>query len=251
MSRKISILNILKGLAVSAVIIGVLAALWRAPFFSPLRLKILGYKTVGDRLEQYETSVTERLSPFFLKAGASYPPEKVILLFIKSKNTLSVYSEDSQNKPQYIKTYRVLAASGKPGPKLKEGDNQVPEGIYSIESLNPNSSFHLSLKVNYPNTYDIKRGKEDGRTQLGSDIMIHGKSASVGCIAIGDEAIEELFILAAKSKYRRWKLISSPIDFRETDITPQPWIYRPWIPDLYAKIKSEVLKLPLKTDLQP
>lgn len=248
MKKEVSLLNILKGLVVSALAIAALIGLWRTPLFTPVKLRILGHKTIADRVEQYEAPVSERLSPYFLQAGAPYPPKKVVLLFIKSKNSLSIYSEDSPGKPVHIKTYRVLAASGKPGPKLKEGDNQVPEGIYSIESLNPNSAFHLSLKVNYPNAFDRDRGKEDGRTQLGSDIMIHGKRVSAGCIAIGDEAIEELFILAANSKYRGWKLISSPIDFRDTNAAPKPWVYRPWIPELYAKIKNEMLKLPRESN---
>ena len=69
--------------------------------------------------------------------------------------------------------YPILAASGVLGPKLREGDKQVPEGIYGAEALNPNSKFHLSIRLNYPNTFDRRMAQSDGRTQLGGDIMIH------------------------------------------------------------------------------
>ena len=75
-----------------------------------------------------------------------------------------------------------------------EGDKQVPEGFYRIELLNPNSRYHLSLRVNYPNADDIERAREDRRDllNLGGDIMIHGGAESIGCIAIGNPAIEHL-----------------------------------------------------------
>src|SRR5690606_33287906 len=96
-----------------------------------------------------------------------------------------------------VHQYPVLAASGQAGPKLREGDRQVPEGFYAIESLHPNSRFHLALRVNYPNQSDRQRAAEDGRTNLGGDIMIHGSNASVGCLAMGDPAAEDLFVLVA------------------------------------------------------
>jgi murein L,D-transpeptidase YafK len=71
-------------------------------------------------------------------------------------------------------------ASGKAGPKLREGDGQVPEGIYRIDGLNPNSSYHLSLKLNYPNDFDLEQARTEGRTELGGDIFIHGKAVSIG-----------------------------------------------------------------------
>ena len=82
--------------------------------------------------------------------------------------------------------------SGRLGPKLKEGDRQVPEGLYRVESLNPNSRYHLSLRVNYPNEQDKSYGRLDGRNNLGTDIMIHGKDCSIGCLAMGDPSCDFL-----------------------------------------------------------
>ena len=68
--------------------------------------------------------------------------------------------------------YPIRAASGALGPKLREGDRQVPEGVYDIESLNPNSRFHVALRVGYPNAFDRQMAGREGRTALGGDIMI-------------------------------------------------------------------------------
>jgi murein L,D-transpeptidase YafK len=63
--------------------------------------------------------------------------------------------------------YRVLGASGGPGPKLRQGDQQVPEGFYEIESLNPNSLYHLAIRVNYPNAEDRKKRRGRGQDEAG------------------------------------------------------------------------------------
>ena len=78
------------------------------------------------------------------------------------------------------------------GPKLEEGDVQAPEGFYGItpDSLNPNSSYHLSMNIGYPNTYDVYHG------HTGNYIMIHGSVVSLGCFAMTNPLIEEIYILA-------------------------------------------------------
>lgn len=92
---------------------------------------------------------------------------------------------------QLFRTYAVAAQSGGPGPKLREGDLQVPEGIYGVraDALNPASTFHLSFNIGYPNEED----RQQGRT--GSFIMIHGGAASVGCLAMTDAWIEEIYAI--------------------------------------------------------
>lgn len=107
---------------------------------------------------------------------------------------MEVYGIDQKSSNRFLFAYHILAASGTVGPKLREGDEQVPEGIYSISGLNPNSQFHLSLRVDYPNTNDRQQAQLESRTNLGQDIMIHGRAASIGCLALGDEAAEDLFI---------------------------------------------------------
>ncbi len=113
------------------------------------------------------------------------------------------------------KEYEMTAQSGRLGPKLREGDGQIPEGIYHVESLNPNSLYHLALRLDYPNAFDRARGKEDGRDNLGGDIMIHGSDCSIGCVAIGDMAIEEVFCCAAAVGLENIAVVIAPYDMRK------------------------------------
>ena len=147
----------------------------------------------------------------------------------------------------FIRSFAILGASGGLGPKLRQGDRQVPEGIYPIAYLNPNSIAHLSLALGYPNEFDLDRAAEDGRASesLGGDIMIHGGMDSIGCLAIGDQAAEDLFVLAADAGLERGMVVVSPVDFRRSGL---PADYREstrWVTWLYAWIAAELDLLPL------
>jgi murein L,D-transpeptidase YafK len=167
----------------------------------------------------------------------------VILVGLKQEKLLEVWVRGEQTPFRLLKTYPILGASGKLGPKLREGDYQVPEGLYRIESLNPNSLYHLALRVNYPNASDKERARAEGREHPGSDIMIHGKTCSIGCLAMGDQAAEDLFILAAETGVEHISVILSPVDFRvrqlPADMPPVP----PWTDELYGQVKAELDKL--------
>ena len=202
-----------------------------------------GRKTVPDRLEQYGHTVQERLLPYFEAAKVSYPPKKVVLVGLKHEKILEVWVCGEENRFSLIRTYPILAASGRLGPKLREGDRQVPEGLYRIESLNPNSMFHLSLRINYPNEFDRQQAKLDNRTNLGGDIMIHGSNASIGCLAMGDEAAEDLFILAAETGIDNISVILTPVDFRKRAFPEVTHTLPEWKNLLYEQIKQELSKL--------
>ncbi|MGY0041218.1 L,D-transpeptidase family protein [Pedobacter sp. NJ-S-72] len=94
-------------------------------------------------------------------------------------------------------TYDFSAYSGILGPKTKKGDLQTPEGIYFIDRFNPDSKFHLSLRINYPNATDLLRS---GQNDPGSDIYIHGNQVTAGCIPLTDDKIKEVYILAVEAK---------------------------------------------------
>ncbi len=209
------------------------------PVISGIQL-LRGKKTVADRVEQFGSVVQARLAPEFERIGVSYPPNQIILVGIKQENRLEVWISDP---PQLLKSYPILRASGNLGPKLREGDRQVPEGLYRIESLNPNSMYHLALRVNYPNAFDLEMGRMDGRDNLGSDIMIHGKNVSIGCLAMGDEAAEDLFILAAETGIENISVIFTPVDFRTGELPPHMPDVPHWTSELYEMIKSELMKL--------
>jgi murein L,D-transpeptidase YafK len=102
-------------------------------------------------------------------------------------------SRHSRNAPfELFKSYPIVAWSGALGPKLKEGDRQAPEGFYpiTVEQLNPYSNYHLAMNTGYPNEYDRSLGR------TGGEIMIHGGSESAGCYVMGDQQVEELYVLA-------------------------------------------------------
>jgi murein L,D-transpeptidase YafK len=196
-----------------------------------------GRRTVAQRLEQFGPAVDRRLSAAFEAAGLPYPPEEVALLAFKDSKTLEVYARQTGQAWRFVKAYPVLAASGEPGPKLNEGDRQVPEGLYTIELLNPNSRFHVSLRLNYPNDFDRRMAQADGRTDLGGDIMIHGQASSVGCLAVGDEPAEDLFVLTALVGKERVRVLMSPTDFRKPDAV-EPSSSLAWAEALYAEIRQ-------------
>jgi len=114
--------------------------------------------------------------------------DRVYVRIFKKEKVLELWME-SRGVYHRVYTYPICAYSGKLGPKLKEGDKQSPEGFYSVpyNKLNPNSHFHLSFNLGYPNEYD----RAHGRT--GSYLMVHGKCASVGCYAMTDSKIEEIY----------------------------------------------------------
>lgn len=196
--------------------------------------------TVAERIDQYGAQSRARLANAFKAAGIAYPPKQLTILAIKQTNVLHIYATGNEG-PRHIKTYPILAASGELGPKLLQGDNQVPEGIYRVELLNPNSMFHLSLRLNYPNEFDRAQAKKDSRLNLGGDIMIHGNQVSIGCIAIGDRAIEELFVLASDTGLRHIKVIVSPIDFRKKNPPLKLLPKTPaWLTSLYDTIRRQM-----------
>ncbi len=132
----------------------------------------------------------------------TYPPKTLFIRAFKQERELEIWA--GTRKLRLIKTYPILAASGTLGPKLQRGDRQVPEGWYHINRFNPRSRFHLSLGLNYPNEADLIRSA--GRDP-GDDIFIHGSNKSIGCLAMGDPAIEEIYGLARDMKSRIQVLI--------------------------------------------
>jgi len=205
--------------------------------------RVRGRKTVADRVEQFGPAVRARLAPHFNAAGASYPPSKLVFAGLKKERVFEVWASDGAGPLKLVRTYAIVGVSGALGPKLKEGDCQVPEGLYRIESLNPNSMFHLSLRVNYPNEFDREQARRESRSNLGGDIMIHGGTASIGCLAMGDQAAEDLFVLAAETGIENISVVLSPVDLRKT---PAPSADRPlpvWADRLYADIASRLRQL--------
>jgi murein L,D-transpeptidase YafK len=122
------------------------------------------------------------------------------ILIEKKDRKMTLFSQG-----QAIKSYKVALGGNPVGAKERKGDNKTPEGLYTIDSRNKNSKYHLSLHISYPNEKDRKRAKELG-VSPGGDIMIHGIKNGMGwvgsihtwydwtqgCIAVTDKEIEEI-----------------------------------------------------------
>jgi L,D-transpeptidase-like protein len=230
------------------IVIAVLAALVAFVAFGrgiwhPLLLQITQPRTVADVVAKYGPAARARLLPHFQKAGVTWPPREIAFLVLKQERRMAVWARNGASW-KYIRSYPILAASGHAGPKLQQGDLQVPEGVYRVEHLNPNSSYHLSMKVGYPNAFDRRMAARDGRRRLGGDIFIHGRNVSIGCVALGDPAIEELFTLVAETGHAKVKVILAPNDLRVAgpvfhDSPPR------WIRELYATVAAALAEFPV------
>lgn len=128
--------------------------------------------------------------------GLSFPPVRLYMRVFKEEKEMEIWASNGTEPFTLIKTYEVCMIPGQLGPKIRQGDKQVPEGFYFIDTLNPDSEFHLSMRINYPNAADLIRSKDE--KDPGGDIYIHGDCYSVGCLPMQDEPIEEIFWLVAK-----------------------------------------------------
>ncbi len=134
----------------------------------------------------------------FKNAGVRFPPQALLFRVYKQEKHLEVWARDtSRSTYRRIAIYQICATSGDLGPKKKEGDGQVPEGFYSVDFYHPRSTFYLAMRISYPN----RRDRELKYT--GSAIMIHGNCASVGCLAMTDARIEELWAMAYPMRRKR------------------------------------------------
>lgn len=117
--------------------------------------------------------------------------DPIFIRIFKTERVLEVWIKN-ETAYQFLKQYDICTYSGALGPKLKEGDNQSPEGFYTLDKsqLKPNSKYHLALNIGYPNAYDLGLGR------TGSYLMIHGECTSSGCYAMGNDQIEEIYTLA-------------------------------------------------------
>jgi murein L,D-transpeptidase YafK len=166
-----------------------------------------------DRVAAARQNKSAAVSELFANAGVAYPPEELYLRAFKHERELEVWAGARGQPLKKVKTYPFCAASGELGPKRRQGDLQVPEGFYTIDLFNPRSDYHLSIRVSYPNESDRILGQQP----LGGAIMVHGNCVSIGCIAIEDGPIEELYILTLDSRAKMGRNVPIHIFPRRLD----------------------------------
>jgi murein L,D-transpeptidase YafK len=148
-----------------------------------------------DRVKNAYDEKEESLKKAFKSKALDWHFNLYIRVFKAEKELeIWVFNKDSFH---FFKTYPVCEMSGTLGRKYKQGDKQVPEGFYTIERFNPKSNFHLSLGLNYPNQADAFFLD---KSNPGGDIFIHGDCVSVGCMAMTDDKIKEIYLLASEAK---------------------------------------------------
>ncbi|ANM29974.1 2-dehydro-3-deoxyphosphooctonate aldolase [Acidobacteria bacterium Mor1] len=142
------------------------------------------------RAEKAVERQREPLSRALAHKGLSLGAPIFIRIF-KQESELELWVEKG-GRFELFRTYPICTWSGELGPKLRQGDGQAPEGFYFVTPgrMNPRSRYHLSFNLGYPNAYD----RAHGRT--GDFLMVHGDCVSIGCYAMTDPVIEEIWTLA-------------------------------------------------------
>ena len=162
-------------------------------------LTLVSTSAFADKVKDIRARRTADVKALVEKAGLSYPVDEVYLRGLKKERQLELWASKAGQPMVLVKTWPFCAASGELGPKRKEGDSQVPEGLYEVPEFNPTSDYHLSMKVSYPNASD--RLRSDPK-RPGGLIYLHGNCASIGCIAIEDGPIEEVYLISIDAKRR-------------------------------------------------
>ena len=147
-----------------------------------------GPERVASLLQRRTTDVSESLRKRGFTLG-----DALYLRIMKESNELELWLQPRGFTAfQLYKTFRIARWSGTPGPKQREGDGQAPEGFYLVTGrlMNPQSTYHLSFNIGYPNAFDRALNRTGGL------IMVHGKDVSIGCFAMTDPVIEEIYLIA-------------------------------------------------------
>jgi murein L,D-transpeptidase YafK len=145
-----------------------------------------------------------------LKAQGVALGAPIFLRIFKLESELEIWME-KDGRYQKFATYPICLWSGRLGPKLREGDRQSPEGFYAVtkDELNPNSRWHRSFSLGFPNAFDRALGR------TGSFIMVHGGCQSVGCFAMTNNVVDEI-----------WELVTSALDQGQLAFSVQVFPFR-------------------------
>ncbi len=187
----------------------------------------------SDRSRKAIASVKAGLQVELAEQGLEYGAPVFMRIF-KEPGTLEVWLQSKQGDFKLFKTYPICTFSGELGPKLAQGDQQAPEGFYFVRpgQLNPFSQFHLSFNLGYPNAYD----RYHKRT--GSALMVHGNCVSIGCYAMTDPLINEIYALAnaaLENGQPFFRVHAFP--FALTDFNLEPYKNHQWY-DFWRNLKE-------------
>ena len=161
------------------------------------------------------------------------PDAPIFVRIFKEESELEIWKLKDGHF-ELFRTYPICAWSGTLGPKAVQGDRQAPEGFYTVSrgQMNPHSNYHLAFNIGFPNAHDRANG------YTGSALMVHGNCKSVGCYAMTDAYIEEIYILAREAfngGQTRFHVHAFP--FRMTAENMQRHRDNPWYP-FWTRLKE-------------
>lgn len=162
--------------------------------------------------------------------------QRLAILVFKSERSVEVWAQyTSPDRADLLREYPIAGLSGGPGPKLREGDKQIPEGVYRLKRLKDNA-----LELDFPNEFDMKMARKDGRMKLGGGIAITASGTAPGSIALGDAAFEDLTAVTTSAGPSRAIVILAPNDLRQRIPVRNIYLKLPWLDDFYVALKREL-----------
>lgn len=167
-------------------------------FVDPLHADFARQQLRHPRVLQARIDSRYGIKKLYRERGLPYPAAEIFIRVFKRERVLELWARPREtNRFMLLKSYPICALAGTIGPKRRQGDNQTPEGFYEIDDFNPASEYLLSLHVNYPNASDRVLSS---RQAPGGLIYIHGGCKTIGCIAVTDDAIQELYWIAVEAR---------------------------------------------------
>ncbi len=174
--------------AVGLLMVGILWAVgiaWPLTEGYPSLLHWVGDRLISERERKFDRDALRA----DLVAGGFVLGDQAHVRIFKREHRLELWLRRSGGSFVLFRSYDICTFSGELGPKLREGDRQAPEGFYRVgrAQLNPNSRHHLAFNLGFPNAYDTQLGR------TGSALMVHGGCSSIGCYAITDHSVDQVY----------------------------------------------------------
>jgi murein L,D-transpeptidase YafK len=152
------------------------------------------------------------------------PGDPVMIRIFKRESQLELWMR-KDDRFELVATYPICFWSGKLGPKEREGDRQAPEGFYAFgrDQLRTGGRHPLSINIGFPNAFDRAKGR------TGSYILLHGGCTSIGCFAMTDPVMEEIYKLVDQALHHGQDRVQVQIfPFRMTEANLAPYASNKW-----------------------
>lgn len=184
---------------------GIIVLLIAASAFMP---GSLSFEEIQKKYPRVEDAYNRKEQYVFMRCRSHEIPEEtfgnIFIRAFKEERKVELWVQKPNGAYVLFHEFTIYAISGLLGPKRQQGDCQVPEGYYYIDDFNPQSNYHLSLGISYPNESDMRLSTAPKK---GGDIYMHGGQASAGCLAMSNYYIEDIYLCAVKARNQGQKKI--------------------------------------------